>query len=433
VGLKRDAIHPSVDGSRSLDGGLRFSIEDSLEELAALASTAGIEVVGGTYQQLERIRPATYIGKGKVQDLIGYRDELGVNVFLFDDELSAGQQRELERALDRKIVDRTALILDIFAQHAHTREGQLQVELAQYEYRLPRLTRLWTHLARQAGGRAGGAAGGVGLRGPGEAQLEADRREIRRRIAHLKRDLGEVRQHRARYRRKRRQAAIPTVAIVGYTNAGKSTLLNSVAHSDVLMADMLFATLDPTTRRVTMPGGRYVLFTDTVGFIQKLPTNLVAAFRATLEEITEADLLLHVIDITHRNASEQAAAVESTLRDIGATQVPVLLALNKIDRLDEPGEISELVAEFPNSLAISAKTGQGMEGLLSRIEHVLEASLVSVRVLVPYQQGDLVALLHRQGHVKREEHGLEGTLIEGQIPARLVATFEPYFFNADSQ
>lgn len=434
VGLKHTAApYSSADGSHSFDSGPRFSIEDSLEELAALAATAGIEVVGGTYQQLERIRPATYIGKGKVEDLIGYRDELEVDVFLFDDELSAAQQRELESALDRKIVDRTALILDIFAQHAHTREGQLQVELAQYEYRLPRLTRLWTHLARQTGGRAGGATGGVGLRGPGEAQLEADRREIRRRIARLKQDLGEVRQHRARYRRKRRQAAIPTVAIVGYTNAGKSTLLNTLAHSDVLMADMLFATLDPTTRRVTLPRGRHVLFTDTVGFIQKLPTNLVAAFRATLEEITEADLLLHVIDITHRNALEQATAVESTLRDIGATQIPVLVALNKIDRLDEPGEISELVAEFPNSLAISAKTGQGTGGLLRRIEYVLEASLISIRVLVPYQQGDLVSLLHQQGHVKWEEHGPEGTLIEGQIPARLMATFEPYLVNATTQ
>jgi GTP-binding protein HflX len=409
---------------------LSFSIEDSLEELAALADTAGIEVVGGTYQRLEHIQPATYIGSGKVEELKDYRDELDVDVFLFDDELSPAQQRELERALDRKIVDRTALILDIFAQHAHTREGQLQVELAQYEYRLPRLTRMWTHLARQAGGRAGGTTGGVGVRGPGEAQLEVDRREIRRRIARLKDELEDVRRQRARYRRKRRQAAIPTVSIVGYTNAGKSTLLNELAGSDVLMADMLFATLDPTTRRVTLPGGREVLFTDTVGFIQKLPTHLVAAFRATLEEITEAELILHVVDITHGSALEQAAAVGATLRGIGATEAPVLVALNKIDRLPDPSEVQELVAEFPNSLAISARTGQGIETLLARIESVLDASLVSIKVRLPYEQGELVAMIHEQGHVEREEHGPEGTLIEGRIPARLLAAIQPYVVEA---
>jgi GTP-binding protein HflX len=426
VELKTFGSRSNSDRSRTRRSGPRFSIEDSLEELAALADTAGIEVVGGTYQRLERIQPATYIGSGKVDELKGYRDELDLDVFIFDDELSPGQQRELERALDRKIVDRTALILDIFAQHAHTREGQLQVELAQYEYRLPRLTRMWTHLARQVGGRAGGATGGVGVRGPGEMQIEVDRREIRRRIAHLKQELEDVRRHRAQYRRKRRQAAVPTVAIVGYTNAGKSTLLNTLSHADVLTADMLFATLDPTTRRVTLPEGREVLFTDTVGFIQKLPAHLVAAFRATLEEITEADLILHIVDITHKNALEQAMAVEAMLRDIGATESPVLVALNKIDRLPDPGEVGELVAEFPNSLAISARTGQGIEALLARIESVLDAALVWVRVRVPYQQGELVALLHQQGKLELEEHGPEGTLIEGRVPARLAAALQPY-------
>ena len=428
VGAELKWVRPglSLDGPHAIDSRPRFSIEDSLEELGALADTAGIEVLGGTYQRLEQIQPATYIGKGKVEELKGYRDELDVDVFLFDDELSPGQQRELERALDRKIVDRTALILDIFAQHAHTREGQLQVELAQYEYRLPRLTRMWTHLARQAGGRAGGMTGGVGLRGPGEAQLEADRREIRRRIAQLKKELEEVRQHRARYRRKRRQAAVPTTAIVGYTNAGKSTLLNTLAGADVLMADMLFATLDPTTRRVTLPGGREVLFTDTVGFIQKLPTHLIAAFRATLEEIVEADLIVHVVDIMHPNALEQAAAVETTLRSISATESPVLVALNKIDCLSDPSVISELIAEFPNSLAISARTGQGIEALLARVESVLDADLVSIRVRLPYQQGELVALMHRQGRVEREEHDPEGILIEARIPTRLMAALRPY-------
>ena len=410
-----------------MDGRIQFSIEDSLEELAALAETAGIEVVGGTYQRLERIQPASYIGKGKVGELKDYRDELDIDVFIFDDELSPGQQRELEGSLDCKIVDRTALILDIFAQHAHTREGQLQVELAQYEYRLPRLTRMWTHLARQAGGRAGGATGGVGLRGPGEAQLEIDRREIRRRIAHLKKDLEQVRQHRARYRQKRRQAAVPTTAIVGYTNAGKSTLLNALAaDAGVVMADRLFATLDPTTRRVTLPRGRGVLFTDTVGFIQKLPTHLVAAFRATLEEIVEADVILHVVDITHQNALEQAASVEATLRSIGATESPVVVALNKIDRLSDPNSVRELVAEFPNSLAISARTGQGIEALLARVESILDANLISIQVQLPYQQGELAALMHRHGCVEREEHSPEGILIEARIPVRLMATLEPY-------
>lgn len=406
---------------------MRFSVEDSLEELAALADTAGLEVVGGTFQRLEQINPRTYIGKGKIEELQAYRDELDVDVFVFDDELSPAQAREVERALDRKVIDRTALILDVFAQHAHTREGQLQVELAQYEYRLPRLTRLWTHLARQAGGRAGGATGGVGVRGPGETQLETDRRLIRRHIARLREELEIVRQHRAQYRRKRRQAAAPTIAIVGYTNAGKSTLLNALSHADVLVADMLFATLDPTTRRVVLPGGREVLFTDTVGFIQKLPTGLVAAFRATLEEISEADLLLHVVDITHRNVLQQAAAVAATLTEIGATNAPLVTALNKIDRLASPEGLEPLLTEFPNSIAISARTGQGIEALLGRIEAVLSADMVPLRVRLPYRQGDLLALLHQVGHIQREVHGPQGTLVEGLIPARLSEQFRPFF------
>jgi GTP-binding protein HflX len=424
VGVELKGLRAS---SPDQDGGMpRFAIEDSLEELAALARTAGIEVVGGTYQRLERINPATYIGKGKLEELQTFRDELNVDLFIFDDELSPAQMRELERVLDRKVIDRTALILDVFAQHAHTREGQLQVELAQYEYRLPRLTRLWTHLARQAGGRAGGATGGVGLRGPGETQLESDRRLIRRHIARLKAELELVRQHRARYRRKRRRAAIPTVAIVGYTNAGKSTLLNALSQANVLVADMLFATLDPTTRRVKMPGGREVLFTDTVGFIQKLPTTLVAAFRATLEEIGEADLILHVIDITHRNALQQAATVATILEEIGATHAPLISALNKIDRLADPSILSTLLAEFPNSIPISAATGQGIDLLLTRIEEVLNADLVPLRVRLPYQQSQLLALLHEHGHIRREEYGPQGTLVEGLIPARLSAQFRPF-------
>ncbi|HXV44191.1 MAG TPA: GTPase HflX, partial [Anaerolineae bacterium] len=327
-----------IELKRPRNGRISFSVEDSLEELAALADTAGLTVEGGTYQRLDSIHPGTLIGGGKAEELQSFRDELAIDVFVFDEELSPRQQRELEKLLQVKVVDRTALILDIFARHARTREGQLQVELAQYEYRLPRLTRMWTHLARQAGGRAGGASGGVGVRGPGETQLEVDRREINQRIAHLKEELEKVRAHRARHRKQRQRAGIPVAAIVGYTNAGKSTLLNALAQADVYAADQLFATLDPTTRRVALPSGLEVLFSDTVGFIQKLPTDLVAAFRATLEEITEADLILHVVDITHRNAAEQAATVADTLTEIGATHAPVLVALNKIDRLDDPDE-----------------------------------------------------------------------------------------------
>jgi GTP-binding protein HflX len=404
-------------------------VKDSLAELAQLAHTAEVEVVGQTYQRLGSINPATLIGKGKVEELVEYRHRLGYDVLIFDEELSPRQQHNLEKALggDVKVLDRTALILDIFARHAYTREGALQVELAQYEYRLPRLTRQWVHLARQAGGGAArGGAAGVGLRGPGETQLETDRREIGRRIDRLKRDLEQVRTHRRGYRRRRRKAAMPVVAIVGYTNAGKSTLLNAISDADVLVEDKLFATLDPTTRRVTLPEGRKALFTDTVGFIQKLPTTLVAAFRATLEEVTEADLLLHVVDITHPNALEQSRAVGETLADIEATDKPLVVALNKIDKLENPSRIQEMVSEFPNSLAISAREGLGLTELLSRVETVLNQELVYVTVCIPYRESGLVSLFHRQGIVEREEHSKEGTILAGRLPTRYLETFRRY-------
>jgi len=350
--------------------------EDSLAELAQLARTAGIEVVGSTIQRLDHPRPATLIGKGKVEELKALKGELKPDVIVFDEELSPRQQRNLEEELDLQILDRTALILDIFAKHARTREGRLQVELAQYEYRLPRLTRLWTHLARQVGGTAArGGPSGVGVRGPGETQLETDRREIGRRIAHLRQQLEEVRTHRRLYRRRRRRAAIPVVAIVGYTNAGKSTLLNSLADSDILVEDKLFATLDPTTRRVSLPNGRVALFTDTVGFIQKLPTQLVAAFQATLEEITEADLLLHIVDITHPHVQEQSLAVEETLRRIGADDRPLVTALNKTDLLpssENSPPLAEIAHRYPSCVPISALEGTGLNLLLRRVEEVLE-------------------------------------------------------------
>ena len=321
------------------DRGL-LRVEDSLDELRQLALTAGIEVVGQATQKLERPHSATYIGPGKVEEVQALVEELNADLIIFDDELSPRHQRNLEKIMGDgvRVLDRTALILDIFAQHARTREGALQVELAQYEYRLPRLTRQWTHLARQVGGGGGrGGVASVGLRGPGETQLEVDRRQIRERISFLKQELEGVRAHRKRHRIQRQRAQIPVVAIVGYTNAGKSTLLNAISGAGVLVEDKLFATLDPTTRRVTLPGGKVALFTDTVGFIQKLPTQLVAAFRATLEEITEADVLLHIVDITHPNAAEQARSVEDTLAELDVQDVPVIVALNKIDRLARPG------------------------------------------------------------------------------------------------
>lgn len=397
-----------------------WSVEDSLAELAQLARTVDIEVVGQTYQKLERIDPATYIGSGKLEELQIWRKALHYNVVIFDEELSPRHQRNLEKAFDDvKVLDRTALILDIFAEHAHTREGALQVELAQYEYRLPRLTRRWTHLSRQG-------VGGVGLRGPGETQLESDRRQIKRRITRLKRELEQVRAHRQRYRRRRKRAAIPVVAIVGYTNAGKSTLLNALSGSHVLVEDKLFATLDPTTRRVQLPGGEVALFTDTVGFIQKLPTQLVAAFRATLEEVNEADLLLHIIDITHPNVLEQSRVVEDTLRELGAMDRPVVTTLNKIDLLSDPDSIRRKAAPFQNSLAISAKEGMGLDELLTRIEAVLVQRLVFIKALIPYRAGELVSLFHRRGVVEREEHNRKGTLLAGRVPGRFIKTFRPY-------
>jgi len=410
-------------GASSSDG--HWPVEESLAELAQLAHTAGIQVVGQMTQRLEQPNPATFIGSGKVEELVDLSSEAVADVVIFDDELSPRHVRELEKALGEeiKILDRTALILDIFAQHAHTREGALQVELAQYEYRLPRLTRAWAHLARQAGGRAGGATGGVGVRGPGETQLETDRRVIRRRIAQLKEELEKVRAHRGRHRARRRREGIPVVSIVGYTNAGKSTLLNALADADVLVEDMLFATLDPTTRRVDLPGGGAVLFTDTVGFIQKLPTHLVAAFRATLEEVKEGDLLLHVLDVTHPQVMRQAEAVWMTLEDIGAAGKPVISALNKIDRLPASDAVRPLMAEFDNSVPISALTGEGLELLLAQVENALESQMVWLDVHIPYESGELVALFHRRGLVEREEHTGKGTHIAGRIPRELAGRF----------
>ena len=407
-----------------------LTIDESLTELNLLANTAGLEVVGQITQKLDQPNVQTFIGTGKIEEIQALVEELQVDVVLFDEELSPRHQRELENIFGEKvrILDRTALILDIFAQHANTNEGVLQVELAQYEYRLPRLTRYWTHLARQAGGGGGraGSVGGVGLRGPGETQLEVDRREIRKRISHIKEQLEKVRTHRQQYRSRRKNSRIPIIALVGYTNAGKSTLLNQLAKSDIYVANQLFATLDPTTRRVQLPGGHVGLFTDTVGFIQKLPTTLVAAFRATLEEIAEADLLLHVIDISHSEVHAQSKAVSQVLKEIGASEIPILTAVNKIDRLKEPERARLVLEDFPNAVAISALKGEGIQDLLRKINQYLFETYAPVLVRIPYQKGGLIALFHEQGQVEREEHEVGGVILEGRIPGRLLAQYKPF-------
>ncbi len=406
-----------------------FSLDDSLDELQRLAETAGVTVVGRITQMLERPNPATLIGKGKLEELVARVKSENIQVVIFDEELSPRQQREIERAIDDeniKVLDRTALILDIFAQHAHTKEGALQVELAQYEYRLPRLTRAWTHLARQAGGRAGGATGGVGVRGPGETQLEIDRREISRKIAQLKRELEEVRAHRERYRSRRRESHLPLVALVGYTNAGKSTLINALTPAKVLAADKLFATLDPTTRKMLLPSGREALITDTVGFIQKLPTDLVAAFRATLEEILEADIILHVVDASHPNALEQASTVEEVLDDLGAGHIPVIVTFNKIDLLPDMVPSPALLEDYPDAVPISALKNIGLDALLTRIEAELIARMQPIEVMLPYERGELVDLFHMFGAVESVQHQGDGVYIRGRLPTTLVGRFERY-------
>ncbi len=407
-----------------------LSLEDSLAELSLLADTAGLSVVGEASQRLNEPNSKTFIGAGKVEEITALAEEFQAEVILFDEELNPRHQRELEKIFgdDIRVLDRTALILDIFAQHANTHEGALQVELAQYEYRLPRLTRAWTHLARQAGGGGGrgGARGGVGLRGPGETQLEVDRRDIRRRIHQLKGELEKVRAHRGRYRERRKRSRIPVAALVGYTNAGKSTLLNCLTDAHVYAADRLFATLDPTTRRVELPGGRAALFTDTVGFIQKLPTHLVASFRATLEEISEAELLLHVVDITHPNAQAQARVVLETLVELDAGHVPVLTVLNKIDRLQDPESAQEALAAFPDAVAVSALKRQGIDELLEAVNRKLYESYIPISVSLPFQEGALIALFHEQGQVERVEHNRRGVFMQGRLPGRLVARFRAF-------
>jgi GTP-binding protein HflX len=364
--VRERAYLVAVEAKRRVGG---ISAEASLDELALLAHTAGADVVGRTVQRLDNPHTATYIGKGKLEELVAEREAVDYSLVIFDDELSPSQQRNLENALKVKVLDRTALIIDIFARRAQTREARLQVELAQTEYLLPRLAGQWSHLER--------LEGAIGTRGPGETQLTTDRTLVRNRITRLKREIDEVSQQRGMNRRRRRRQGLQTVALVGYTNAGKSTLMRALSGADVFTEDLLFATLDPVTRRLRLPSGHEVLLSDTVGFIQKLPTHLVAAFRATLEELSDADVLLHIVDITHPEGAEQFETVQATLRDLGVENKPQVVAFNKVDMLSEgngvlPAELraidNDLGREHPEAVLISAARKWNLDGLLRAVE-----------------------------------------------------------------
>jgi GTP-binding protein HflX len=385
--------------------------EASLEELALLADTAGADAVDRVLQRRERPDPATYIGAGKAEELRMLAESLDIDVVVFDDELTPAQQRNLEKLLERDVVDRVALILDIFAQHATSLEGMVQVELAQLRYRLPRIRGKGTALSQQAGGMSAGGAR-IGTRGPGETQLEVDRRRILRRITKLEGDLKRLARTRATQRKARRRRALPTVSLVGYTNAGKSTLINQLTASGVKVEDRLFSTLDPTTRRLELPGGELVLMSDTVGFVRRLPHELVEAFRSTLEEVTEADLLVHVVDATAPDAEQQIRAVHDVLREIGARDILELLAINKIDAAD-PDRVRELGTD--GAVAVSGRTGEGVEKLVETIGERLRAMQAVVELVVPYDRGDVLAALHRDGDVLIEVHADEGTRVRARL------------------
>jgi GTP-binding protein HflX len=396
-----------------------WPIQESLDELEQLATTAGVICAARLVQRLDHAHPATLLGTGKVQELAELARFHDCDAVIFDLELKPGQHRNLEKELELQVLDRTALILIIFGQRARTREGRLQVELAQVEYDLPRLTRQWSHLSRQRGGTQ--------QRGEGEKQIEVDRRLLRRQKEQLQEDLELVRTQRQLHRDRRKYAGAPVVALVGYTNAGKSTLLNRLAGSHTLAEDKLFATLDPTTRRVRMQGGQELLLTDTVGFVQRLPTTLVAAFRATLEEVTEADLLVHVVDASHPSVHRQIAAVEQVLEEIGAGGLPMVVALNKIDRmpLDIPLQLQGIAGTLPK-VSVSALEGIGIEELLQCISTTLTSQFDALDVLIPYTRGDLVAQFHQFGTIDSEEYEENGTHLCGHLPTNHSGPFKPF-------
>jgi GTP-binding protein HflX len=388
-----------------------WPIDRSLAELAALAETAGAVVVGSASQRRAQPDPTTYFGKGRAAELVDERAATGFNLLIVDDELAPNQQRTLEKLLDCKVLDRSALIIDIFARHASTREGRLQVELAALEYHLPRLTRLWTHLSR--------TGGGIGTRGPGESQLETDRRLIRDKIRKVRAELEDVKRQRATAARQRDRSEVATVALVGYTNAGKSTLLNRLAAADLFVADMLFATLDPTSRRVTLPSGQRVVVTDTVGFINKLPHDLVEAFRATLEEVLRADLLIEVVDASDPDFIGQQEAVQAVLAELGAGDKPRIVAFNKIDLL-APGLGSAAMPAGDRAVFVSASSGEGIETLLERVAAVLRDQMVPIDAVVPWARGELVARAKVAGDVA-ERFTDDGVRLSGHLPVAIAA------------
>jgi GTPase len=397
---------------------------DSLAELGELAATAGGEVMGDGRQKLDAPTPATFIGKGKAEEFAAFCRRHGVDTVIFDDELSPAQSRTLEKIFNCKILDRTALILDIFAQRARTREGKLQIELAQLQHLLPRLTRFWGHLSRQAGG--------IGMRGgEGESQLEADRRKVQERIDKITRDLELVRRQRATQRAGRQRSQWPLASIVGYTNAGKSTLLNALTGAGVLVKDILFATLDPTTRRLRLPTNQNVLLTDTVGFIRKLPHGLVEAFKATLEEVVQADLLLHVVDVSHPQAEDQIQAVNTVLAEIGAGEKPTIMVLNKMDRLNgngagTEGALNRLQEKHPHAAAISAATGEGVAALLAEIGTQLRPKREFLELRVPHEQAAVIARLHAVGQIISRSYRGPAARFKARIPPHHHDEFAPY-------
>jgi GTP-binding protein HflX len=394
----------------------RADVEESLEELAGLAVAAGASVLDRVIQERPAATPALYFGTGKVEELAAAAQENGANLFISDDPLTPIQERNLSQALGIKVIDRTALILDIFAQRARTAEGKLQVELAQLTYLMPRLVGQWKHLER--------LGGGIGTRGPGETQLESDRRVIRQRVLKLQRELEGVQSHRRLQRQGRRRAGVPVVALVGYTNAGKTTLLNRLTGSRLTAADRLFVTLDPAARLVERAGRRPFILTDTVGFIRKLPHELVAAFRATLEELTYADVLVHVVDASHPGLEEHMAAVESLLRELEVADRPRVVALNKIDRLDE-GQAGAALAGRPAAVALSAATGEGLETLLDVVEKALPAAR-AVTLRIPHGDGAALALCYERGRVLARSDEAAHVVLEVELPRGALAAVGRY-------
>ena len=422
VGLDLPGAAPASAGARAVSPGAVGSqdAETSLAELAALAQTAGSEVLDALIQRRDHPDPATYLGSGKARELAETVAAVGADTVIVDGELAPSQRRALEDVVDAKVVDRTAVILDIFAQHAKSREGKAQVELAQLEYLLPRLRGWGESMSRQAGGRVAGGAG-IGARGPGETKIELDRRRIRRRMAKLRREISAMAPSREVKRGSRRRGPIPSVAIAGYTNAGKSSLMNRLTGADLMVQDALFATLDPTVRRAETSDGRLYTLTDTVGFVRNLPHELVEAFRSTLEEVAGADLVVHVVDAAHPDPLGQVAAVRTVLADIpGALEVPELIALNKADLVDGVA-LAALRTRLPGAVAVSARTGRGLEELRERIEAMLPRPDVAVDVVVPYSRGDLVARVHADGEIESIDYVPEGTRVRARVDAPLAA------------